>query len=147
MENVDNMVATAQEETEVKSQPSLPSKELCEKGKRAAARFLERRGYKILDTDWSCSAGEIDIVALEEDSTDSTLCFVEVKTRVGAENGFPHEAITEDKRDRMEKIACQYLLEYDDPEIPVRFDVISLVVLSESRAFLRHHTNAFGFDC
>lgn len=62
---------------------------LGKRGELAAARFLERKGYEILETNWTCVAGEADIIALEDDS----LCFVEVKTRSNAEKGFPSEAV------------------------------------------------------
>ena len=74
----------------------------------------------------------------------STLCFVEVKTRRGVEKGFPEEAITPAKRDRYEKIAACYLQTTDYVDIRVRFDVISILVVSPTRAFLRYHVNAFG---
>ncbi len=123
-------------------QISLSSKELGRRGERAAARFLERKGYEILDTNWACFAGEADIIALDG----STLCFIEVKTRTGVQKGFPAEAVDAKKRARYEKIAACYLQNYEKPDIYVRFDVISILVLSESRAFLRLHTNAFSCD-
>lgn len=78
---------------------------LGKRGELAAVRFLSRKGYEILETNWTCVAGEADIVALEED----TLCFVEVKTRSNVEKGFPAEAVDAKKRDRYERIAACYL--------------------------------------
>lgn len=111
-------------------------------GELAAVRFLSRKGYEILETNWTCVAGEADIIALEED----TLCFVEVKTRSNVEKGFPAEAVDAKKRDRYERIAACYLATYENCDIRVRFDVISILVLSENRAFLRFHKNAFGVE-
>lgn len=115
---------------------------LGKRGELAAARFLERKGYEILETNWTCVAGEADIIALEDDS----LCFVEVKTRSNAEKGFPSEAVDAKKRERYERIAACYLTTYEGCDMRVRFDVISILVLSECRAFLRFHKNAFGTE-
>lgn len=121
---------------------TLSKKELGRKGERAAVRFLKNRGYEILETNWVCFAGEADIIALDG----STLCFVEVKTRTGVQKGFPSEAVNAKKRDRYEKIAACYLQTYHETELSVRFDVISILVLSDNHAFLRLHTNAFSCD-
>ena len=121
---------------------TLSKKELGRKGERAAVRFLKNRGFEILETNWVCFAGEADIIALDG----STLCFVEVKTRTGVQEGFPSEAVNAKKRDRYEKIAACYLQTYHETELYVRFDVISILVLSDNHAFLRLHTNAFSCD-
>ncbi len=118
----------------------MSSKELGRRGEAAAVQFLKRRGLEILDTNWTCYAGEADIVALDE----GVLCFIEVKTRSQVDKGFPAEAVDEKKRDKYERIAACYLQTYDHNDMRVRFDVISILVLSEHRAFLRFHVNAFG---
>lgn len=115
-------------------------KELGRRGEEAAAKFLERRGFAIVQRNWSCFAGEVDIIALQDD----TLCFVEVKTRSNVQKGFPSEAVDERKRDRYERIAACYLKEHAYEDLRVRFDVIGILVLGRDRAFLRHHVNAFG---
>lgn len=114
--------------------------ELGKRGEEAAACFLERREYEILDRNWKCIAGEADIVALQND----TLCFIEVKTRKDAQKGFPSEAVDTRKRSRYERIAACYLKDHDYADVRVRFDIIAILVLGEDRAFLRHHLNAFG---
>lgn len=109
------------------------------RGERAAARFLRGRGIEVLDTNWVCPAGEVDIVARDGE----VLCFVEVKTRSQVERGFPSEAVDKRKRARYERIAAHYLARSEFVDVPVRFDVISILVLSEHRAFLRYHIDAF----
>ena len=116
------------------------NKELGMRGEEAAARFLIRRGYDILDRNWKCYAGEADIVARDED----TLIFVEVKTRKDCQKGFPAEAVNAEKRTRYEKIALAYLKNYDVVDLTVRFDVISIVVVADDRALIRHHIAAFS---
>lgn len=125
---------------EAKDAPSYSPHELGKRGEEAAACFLERREYEILDRNWKCIAGEADIVALQDD----TLCFIEVKTRKDAQKGFPSEAVDMRKRSRYERIAACYLKDHDYADVRVRFDVIAILVLGEGRAFLRHHLNAFG---
>ncbi len=126
--------------TTPKRSSSRNSMGLSIRGEEAAVRFLERRGYGILDRNWSCFAGEADIVARDGD----TLVFVEVKTRKGAENGFPNEAISAKKRDRYERIALAYVGEYDAVDAPIRFDIVSVVAVNKNRAMLRHHIDAFS---
>ena len=120
--------------------PTYDPHELGARGEAAAARFLHRRGIEVVETNWTCPAGEADIIARD----DATLCFIEVKTRSQAEKGFPSEAVDARKRDRYERIAACYLQTCDDVDVKVRFDVISILVLSEHRAFLRYHVDAFG---
>lgn len=117
-----------------------PAKELATRGEEAAARFLYRRGYDVLERNWSCPAGEVDIIAKDEDA----LVFVEVKTRKNSERGFPSEAVTQKKRERYEKIALAYLEDTHLRDLAVRFDVISLVVIGPDKALIRHHINAFS---
>ena len=112
------------------------------KGEAAAVRYLERRGYDILQRQFTCQAGEADIIARIEDC----LCFIEVKTRTGTAKGFPEEAVDARKRGRYERIAAYYLKDHVSEELRVRFDVMSVIVLSESHAFLRFHKNAYGVD-
>lgn len=116
------------------------TKVLSARGEEAAARFLVHRGYDILERNWTCPAGEVDIIAKDED----TLVFVEVKTRRNCNLGFPSEAITDKKRARYEKIAIAYVEDTQLRDLAVRFDVISLVVIGSDKAMIRHHINAFS---
>lgn len=135
-----NATEKAKEAEEGKDAASYSPHELGKRGEEAAACFLQRREYEILDRNWKCIAGEADIVALQDD----TLCFIEVKTRKDAQKGFPSEAVDTRKRSRYERIAACYLKDHDYADVRVRFDIIAILVLGEDRAFLRHHLNAFG---
>ena len=114
--------------------------ELGRRGEDAAARFLERRGYDIVERNWECAAGEADIVARDGDGS---IVFVEVKTRSNCERGLPSEAVDAEKRKRYERIAACFLADYDVVDVPVRFDIIGIVAVAEDRAMIRHHINAF----
>ena len=137
---------SAQQEGDVSEQAeqprSLSHKDLGRRGEQAAASYLERRGFYIYDRNWTCTAGEADIVAEE----DGVLVFIEVKTRSNAEKGFPEEAVDARKRNRYESIAGYYLSEHDFVDKAVRFDVISILVVGENSAFLRHHRYAFSVN-
>ncbi len=118
------------------------NKALGARGEEAAARFLDRRGYEIVERNWTCFAGEADIIARDED----TLVFVEVKTRKDCGHGFPSEAVTAAKREKYEKIALAFLSEHEFTDLPVRFDVVSIVVIGPDKAMIRHQINAFSLD-
>lgn len=104
----------------------MSNAEFAARGVEAAKAFMERRDYEIEAVDWKCDAGQIDIVAF--DPVAEMLVFAEVKTRKDFNEGFPAEAITQAKRDRMERIAVSYLKEHDFGDCRVRFDTLSLVV-------------------
>ena len=124
----------------------LKERALEQRGKDAAACYLERRGCAILERDWACFAGAVDIIARDEERGD--LVFVEVQTHVDAKEGFPSEDVSAEKRSRYEKIALAYLKDYylagnEDANFVVRFDTICLMVLSDNRAMIKHHIGVF----
>ena len=138
--------AAAEETENVAFDPSAvePSEghnvELGRLGEEAAARFLDRRGYEIVARNWKCVAGEADIIARDGDA----VVFVEVKTRSNCDKGMPSEAVDAAKRDRYERIAALFLQDYDVVDVPVRFDIMSILALDGDRALIRHHINAFS---
>lgn len=115
------------------------NKEIGRRGEAAAAYYLEHIGYEVIDRNWTCPAGEADIVARDGE----WLVFCEVKTRTNIYKGFPEESVDAEKRDRYEKIAAWYMKHFDELDIPVRFDIISLLVVADDRALVRHLKNAF----
>ncbi|WP_026365950.1 YraN family protein [Promicromonospora sukumoe] len=74
-------------------------------GERVAVRHVEARGWRVLDTNWRGSEGELDIVALDGD----VLVVVEVKTRSGLGFGHPAEAVTPRKLTRIKRLTGQWL--------------------------------------
>lgn len=116
------------------------NREFGRRGEDAAARYLQRRGYDIVARNWTCHAGEADIIARADDA----IVFVEVKTRKDASMGLPSEAVDARKRKRYEDIAMSFLSGYDACDVRVRFDVISVMQIAPDRAFVRHHIDAFG---
>ena len=80
-------------------------KRLGERGEDAAVAYLERSGLTIVERNWRCPSGEIDIVALDEE----TLVLCEVKTRRTAAKGTPEDAVTPAKQRRYAKLAAAYV--------------------------------------
>jgi putative endonuclease len=115
------------------------SSRLGERGEEAASAYLERAGYEILERNWRDQAGEVDIVALDQ----QTVVLCEVKTRRSTGKGLPEDAITAAKRRRYARLAQAYLRHAGLDSSDVRFDVISLLVVAPDRALLRHHKAAF----
>ena len=122
------------------SYESKKAKQLGKKGEEIACYYLSDRGAQILERNWNCAEGEVDIIIREGDD----LAFVEVKTRSSLYTGFPEDAVTRQKRSKYEKIALQYLACHTHPTSRVRFDVIAVVFSGEKQALLRHHRDAFS---
>ena len=130
-------------DAEGESESPLTAKELGRRGEDAAAAFLECMGYEILERNFTCFAGEADIIAYGEDA----LHFVEVKTRTSDCCGFPAEAVTQKKRLRYERIVECYLQDYDGPCGPIVFDVIAIKATGPERGFLKIYRNVLSGDC
>lgn len=110
-------------------------------GERAAARFLQRLGYRILARSHRQRLGEIDLIALDGDC----LVFVEVKTWSSADSGDPSLAVDRRKQEKLSRAAIVYLKRRGLLEQRCRFDVISIVWPTDQRAqpVIRHFPNAF----
>ncbi len=92
------------------------------KGEDLAARFLMKKGYKVVDRNFKTPIGEIDIVAKDGEF----LVFVEVKTRCSDAFGHPFEAVDARKREKLRKVALYYLKNRWKKDAPSRFDVLSI---------------------
>lgn len=94
---------------------------LGEKGEGLAAKFLKRKGYKIVRQNYKTPLGEIDIIARDGE----TLVFVEVKTRESMEYGFPFESVNRVKKRKIANVAMLFLKRFKDVP-PCRFDIVSI---------------------
>jgi putative endonuclease len=92
-------------------------------GEEAAVIYLERRGFRILDRNWRCADGEIDIVAVDR----HTFVVCEVKTRSGTRYGTPLEAVGRNKRLRLRRLAAQWLSAHGIRFDQIRIDVLGLL--------------------
>jgi len=93
-------------------------------GEKAAAKFLKDRGYDVLDTNFRCRYGEIDIVARYGDC----LIFVEVRTKKSLAFGTPEESITRSKMDKLILSAQTYMQQHEGIPDNWRIDVIGIVM-------------------
>jgi putative endonuclease len=98
------------------------------RGEDAACRELERRGYAILARRFRTRHGEIDIIARDGE----TLVFVEVKARRSLRCGRPAEAVNWAKRQRLERMALQYLSAAGGAGRRCRFDVVSVLFAQDA---------------
>ncbi len=107
-------------------------------GEAFAVQYLKKKGYRILESNYQTPIGEIDIVARDRD----TIVFVEVKTRQSLLYGYPSEAVTWRKRERLKKLALYYLKVHKMLGASGRFDVIGLY-LRDGTYQVQHIVDAF----
>jgi putative endonuclease len=91
-------------------------------GERLAAEFLRKRGYVIIERNYRCSVGEIDLVARDGDE----LVFVEVRTRRGQVLGSPEESVTAAKQRKLIEVAETYRQEHQSLPESWRIDVVAV---------------------
>ncbi|MFN0116842.1 MAG: YraN family protein [Elusimicrobiota bacterium] len=108
---------------------------LGKEGETKALEFLENKGFKLIEKNYRCREGEVDLICQDK----NTIVFVEVKNRTSETYGLPQEAVTLNKKRKMIKAALTFLQEKNMWDQSVRFDVVS--VGSEK---LTHFRGAFG---
>ena len=93
-------------------------------GENEAARWYLRRGYQVLDRNWRCTAGEVDLILLSSD----VVVFCEVKARASSEFGGPEGAVNWSKQRRLRRLAAIWLAEVRPAgAVTVRFDVAAVL--------------------
>ena len=95
---------------------------LGERGEMAACSFLKEHGYEILEKNYKCKIGEIDVIARRK----GRIAFIEIKTRTGAQFGTPQEAVDLRKQEKIFKVAQWYMKEKFLLKTPVAFDVVAV---------------------
>ncbi|GAA4625542.1 YraN family protein [Cellulomonas oligotrophica] len=103
-------------------------------GEDVATAWVQRAGWQVLDRNWRCADGELDLVALDGDE----LVAVEVKTRRSATFGSPAEAVTARKLARLRRLTARWLREHDVRPASVRVDVLAIVLPRAGRAQVEH---------
>jgi len=109
------------------------------RGEELAAAFLERNGFAIVERNFRCKGGEIDIIAKDG----KTLVFVEVKSRKTLTYGVPQLAVTPFKQRQISKAALTWLSRNHKHDSPARFDVIAILFSNDYHHQLEHIKNAF----
>lgn len=98
-------------------------------GEDEAVRWLEARGYRVLERNYTCRGGEIDLVALDGE----VLAFVEIKARAGRSHGRSVEGVSRTQLRRIVRAARWYLVK-NPSERPCRFDVLGLDLETDDEA-------------
>ena len=107
-------------------------------GEDLACAELERQGLQVLERNWRCRLGEIDIVAAEVGDAGLTLVFCEVKCRSGLGFGHPLEAITYAKMRTLRQLAALWLRQHHLKASSIRLDAIGVVLVPGEPASLTH---------
>ena len=109
------------------------------KGEKEAQAFLKKKGYRILETNYRCREGEIDIIARKKD----TIVFVEVRTKTGTQFGSPGESITTSKKAKLRATALSYASSHKDMPETWRIDFIGIEMdVNGKPASIEHIENA-----
>ena len=108
-------------------------------GEQAAAEYLESAGFRILDRNWRCADGEIDIVAVER----QVFVVCEVKTRAGDRYGTPLESVSRLKRARLRRLAVRWLTAHGGRFDQVRVDIVG-VTPDPAGGFAVEHVRGVG---
>ena len=118
----------------------MENRELGRFGEKRAARYLRLHGYRIVETNFSCRSGEIDLIA----QRGRYIVFAEVKLRKSADFAPAREFVTAAKQQRIRTTAALWLSQHET-ELQPRFDVIELYAPqgAEGRVTINHIENAF----
>ncbi|MDQ6876055.1 MAG: YraN family protein [Actinomycetota bacterium] len=108
-------------------------------GEDLAVSYLEDHGLVVLDRNWRCSDGELDIVARDG----ATLVFCEVKTRSGTGFGLPAEAVIGAKARRIRGLAVRWLAAQEVGWAELRFDVVSVLRIPGRQPSVEHLAGVF----
>ena len=127
-------------------------------GEDEAVRFLEARGFALVERNWrpgkiegshkregaadGAMRGEIDCIAWHG----KTLCFIEVKTRSSNDWGAPQEAVTKSKQRQISRLANAYVSLHKLHDTPCRFDVVEVWLSQTAPPRLALHSNAFDYQ-
>lgn len=113
-------------------------------GEDMACEYLYQEGYEILERNFRCRLGEIDIIATKNNKkADKSLIFVEVKTRTSLNYGRPSEAINNIKKQHILKVAKYYILKNKIKNPIVRFDAIEVLLEKQKTCSINHIKQAF----
>lgn len=122
--------------------PEPDEKPLDEKGRDAAVKYLERRGYEIVERDWTCRFGKVDVIAKDPCGT---LCFTDVTTSKYRDEFEPVGYFDEIRREQFEKLALCYSMVRDEwcDDENLRYDRIRICITGKHRAMLTHVKGIF----
>lgn len=106
-------------------------------GENLVCKYFEKNNYKILERNFKCNQGEIDIIVFDNENRE--LVFCEVKTRTSFNYGFPSEAVNKIKQKHMINSSKYYLYRNGLNDVFVRFDVIEVVINKGKNMYKLNH--------
>lgn len=109
-------------------------------GERRCERYLRNKGLRTLARNYACKVGELDLVMV---APDSTLVFVEVRSRADERFGPAEATVTPAKRARVARAARRFLAVHKIEDRPLRFDVVALILGRHGPPQIRHYERAF----
>lgn len=109
-------------------------------GQKVSEKYLKKKGHKLITRNFLCRTGELDLVTV---CPDGAVVFVEVKTRADENYTAAENAITFGKKQRLVKTARYFVRNYELEGMPLRFDVVIVVLDDENKGVVRHYENAF----
>jgi putative endonuclease len=107
-------------------------------GERIAERYLSKKGYRLVERNYRCPVGEVDLIVLDR----RVIVFVEVKTRRHERFGVPLESVHTRKQQKMIKAALWFLSDHKLHERDARFDVVG-ISFGGQEPVVEHIENAF----
>lgn len=108
------------------------------RGEDLAVAELERQGMQVLERNWRCRLGEIDIIAIEGEGARRTIVFCEVKCRSGLGYGNPLEAITHTKLRRLRQLSAEWLAERGPAASGIRLDAVGVLLRRGAEPVVNH---------
>ena len=113
------------------------------RGEQLARDFLKKRKYRILESNYHCPHGEIDIIARHK----NTLVFIEVRTKTGSQFGSPEESITPTKREKLRATAYHYRQTHSNLPQQWRIDFVAIELNNNGELTrIELYENAVGED-
>lgn len=109
------------------------------RGEDMAVKYLQQTGLVVLDRNWRCREGELDLVLT--DGTRLVVC--EVKTRAGTGFGLPADAVDATKAKRIRRLTNIWLAHFRVPWCELRFDIVSIIWPPGERPRIHHIKGAF----
>lgn len=100
-------------------------------GENLACQYLEKNNYKVIERNFLCRQGEIDIIA--KDIAKRELVFIEVKTRSNLKYGNPAEAVNMEKQKHMVKAIKYYIYKNQIKDVPIRIDVLEVYIVQNCK--------------
>ena len=98
-------------------------------GEKLARDYLKKKGHRVIETNYNCPHGEIDIISRKKD----TLVFTEVRTKTGKGFGSPEESVTEVKKERLRSSSLHYIQTHKDLPESWRIDFIAVELTPEGK--------------